>query len=415
MTRHIRFVASAGILALTVTSAFAAPQPPGQAQTPGAHFHVEAGAMPQPYASKAVANQSDTVARPAAATLKLPPGFSASLFASDLAGPRNLLVLPNGDVLAAESKAGKITLLRDSKGNGHADVTATFADGLTLPYGLAFHDGAIYVADVDGIYRYDWAPGAEKAGQRTQITKAGILGAHDDHWTRNIAFAPDGTLYLAEGSLENVGIDPPPHAAISVVEKDGALTPFATGLRNPVGLHFYPGTNTLYAAVNERDMLGNELVPDYFTHVEKGAFYGWPYAYIGHHPDPQFGSKAPDMVQKAVVPDVLFQSHSAPLGFVFYEGKQFPAAFQGDAFVAFHGSWNRAEPTGYKVVRVHFENGKPVNGYENFATGFWQSGNDPAQVIGRPAGLAVAKDGSLLIADDAGKAVWRVHYDGTGK
>lgn len=402
----------ATILGLALSGAAAAQTLPPDPQAPGAHFLFRARDLAKPYATKAVANSARTVPRPANATLRLPAGFAASLFAEDLSGPRNLLVLPNGDVLAAESRAGTITLLRDSNGDGKADKITTFASDLKRPFGLAYHDGAIYVGDVLGIWKFAYTAGALRAGARTRITKDGALGAWDDHWTRNIVFGPKGRLFLAEGSTQNVGIDPAPHAAISIVRADGTLTPYATGLRNPVGLHFYPQTEDLYTAVNERDMLGNHLVPDYFTRVRKGEFFGWPYAYIGSHPDPKFGSRRPDLVKTTTVPDVLLQSHSAPLGFVFYTGKQFPAKYRGDAFVALHGSWNAKTPTGYKVVRIKFAGERPAPGYENFATGWWRKGTDPAEVIGRPTALAVARDGSLLIADDAGRAIWRVRYTG---
>ncbi len=411
-TKAAMALAIAGLGLGWATTAPAAPQDP---QAPGARFQISPKDLPKPYASKGVANRSDTIARPAGAALKLPRGFTAALFASGMAGPRNLLVLPNGDVLAAESYAGKITLLRDANGDGKADKAVTFADGFERPYGMALHNGALYVGDVHGIWKLAYTAGADKAGPRTRVTKDGALGSWDDHWTRNIAFNSKGQLFLAEGSTQNIGIDPAPHAAISTVNPDGTLTPFATGLRNPVGMHFYPGTDDLYVAVNERDMLGTDLPPDYFTRVQQGEFFGWPYAYIGPHPDPNFGSKRPDLVKTTKTPDVLFRSHSAPLGMVFYEGSQFPAEYKGDAFVALHGSWNAAKPTGYKVVRIKFAGKRPEAGYENFVTGWWQSGNDPAKVWGRPAGLAVAKDGSLLIADDAGKAIWRVRYAGTAK
>ena len=385
---------------------------PKDSQVPGARFEIRPADMPKPYATQGVANLSRTVPRPNDAHLRVPTGFRSALFASGLAGPRSLAVAPNGDVLAAESYAGEITLLRDTNDDGKADIVATFADGFDRPFGLAFHDGALYVGDVRGIWKLDYKPGALKAGKRVRITKDGALDGWRGHWTRNIAFGPDGTLYLAEGSTGNVGIDPLPHAAVSIVKKDGTLAPFAAGLRNPVGLHFYPGTNDLYVTVNERDMLGTDLPPDYFTRVQKGDFFGWPYAYIGAHPDPDFGARRPDLVAKTKVPDVLFQPHSAPLGFVFYEGSQFPAEYKGDAFVALHGSWNAATPTGYKIVRIRFANGRPQKAYENFVTGWWRSGNHPAEVWGRPTGLAVAGDGSLLIADDAGKAIWRVRYAG---
>lgn len=382
-------------------------------QAPGTHFQYSPADLARPHATEGVANVSMTIPRPANATLRVPAGFAASLFASDLVGPRNLLVLPNGDVLAAESHAGTITILRDGNGDGKADTATAFADGFERPYGLALQDGALYVGDVHGIWKLAYQEGTTQAGKRERVTKEGVLGEWSDHWTRNIVFDSKGRLFLAEGGTENVGEDPPPHAAISIVNADGSLAPFAAGLRNPVGIHFYPGTDDLYAVVNERDMLGDELVPDYFTRVKKGDFLGWPYAYIGAHPDPDYGSKRPDLVAKTKTPDVLFHSHSAPLGFVFYDADQFPAEYRGDAFVALHGSWNAATPTGYKIVRIRFKNGRPEPGYENFVTGWWRSGNDPAEVWGRPTGLAVAKDGSLLIADDAGKAIWRVRYMGT--
>jgi glucose/arabinose dehydrogenase len=387
----------------------------GNPQAPGAHFRIRPNDLPKPYATRGVGNVSRTVARPADATLRVPTGFAVALFATGLSGPRNLLVLANGDVLAAESYAGRITLLRDTNGDGKADTVGTFADGFKRPYGMAFHDGALYVGDVKGIWRLAYTAGALKAGTRKRITKPGVLGGWSDHWTRNIAFGPKGRLFLAEGSTQNVGIDPAPHAAVSIVKPDGTLAPFAGGLRNPVGLAVRPGSHALYTVVNERDMLGTNLPPDYFTRVRNGDFFGWPYAYIGPHPDPQFGAKRPDLVARAKTPDVLFQPHSAPLGLVFYDGDQFPAEYKGDAFVALHGSWNAAPPTGYKVVRIRFQNGRPEAGYENFVTGWWRPRTDPAQVWGRPAGLAVARDGSLLIADDAGKAIWRVRYIGPKK
>ena len=196
------------------------------------------------------------------------------------------------------------------------------------------------------------------------------------------------------------------------IDATGHLSTFVSGTRNPVGLVLKPGTNDLYITVNERDGYGDSLVPDYFTRISQGDFFGWPYAYSGPHADPTYGPKRPDLVAKTKVADVLFQSHSAPLGIAFYDGKQFPAEYSGDAFVALHGSWNSGKPTGYKVVRVKFANGHPTGEYQNFVTGFWDGSSSPAKVWGRPVGLLVTKDGSLLISDDAGKALWRVTYTG---
>jgi glucose/arabinose dehydrogenase len=210
-----------------------------------------------------------------------------------------------------------------------------------------------------------------------------------------------------------VAEEEPPRATIRVFAADGSGgRTFASGLRNPVGIAIRPGSDELWAVVNERDGLGDGLVPDYLARVREGAFHGWPYAYAGPNPDPDFGAKRPDLVAATVVPDVLFESHSAPLGLVFYEGAQFPDEYRGDAFVALHGSWNRSRPTGYKVVRVPFEDGRPVGGYENFAVGFWIEGEETARVWGRPAGLALGGDGSLLVADDAGGTVWRIRWVG---
>ncbi len=284
-----------------------------------------------------------------------------------------------------------------------------------MPHGLALHGGFLYVADLNGVWRYAWRPGQEHASDRGQrITPRGAFGdSGGSHWTRNIAIAPDGKrFYVAIGSEGNLEVDPEPRATIMQFNIDGSGgRVFARGLRNPVGIAFQPGTGALYTTVNERDGLGDGLVPDYLTAVTEGAFYGWPYAYIGPHPQPGYGGRRPDLVRQTVVPDVLFQSHSAPMALLFAKGGQFPADWQDDAFVAFRGSWNAAVPTGYKVVRVPFEKGRPLGWYEDFVTGFRL---DPpgrqatAQVWGRPVGLALAKDGSLLIAVDVDNSIWRI-------
>jgi len=378
------------------------------ADQPGTHFEVSPKDMPAPYATLAVENSSHIVPRPAGALPQVPKGFAVSVFATNLSNPRWMAVAPNGDVFLAEPNAGKITLLR----GGATTMATTFATGFNKPHGLAFHDGALYVGDIDAVWKLAYSDGALAAGARTRVTSQHDLGI-GGHFTRDIAFAPDGTLYLAIGSNENIAdVDPAFRAAVNTVNPNGTLSQFATGIRNPVGIAFNPTTGEAWVSVNERDGLGDGLVPDYLTHVEKGAFYGWPYGYIGAHPDPTYGKKRPDLVAKTTTPDLLFQSHSAPTGLVFYEGDQFPAQYKGYAFVSLHGSWNSSKPTGYKVVRVHFANGKPVGGYDNFVTGFRVDDSNPAQVWGRPAGLAIAKDGSLLIADDAGKTVWMVRWTG---
>jgi glucose/arabinose dehydrogenase len=362
--------------------------------------------MPKPYQTPAVANSSVMIARPKNVAPEAPKGFSVAPFATGLTNARFMALAPNGDVFISEPDVDRVAIVRDGK-------AYPFATGFARPHGLAFHAGALYVGDTLAVWRVAYEDGALKAGARTRVTKDGF-GSAGGHSTRDIAFGPDGTLYLAIGSANNIAEESAPRATVQKVSADGHLSTFAGGLRNPVGIAFCPGTNDLYVTVNERDGLGDGLVPDYFTRVRQGDFFGWPYAYIGQHPDPDYGAKRPDLVAKTKVPDVLFQPHSAPLGLVFYEGDQFPADYRGDAFVALHGSWNSGKPTGYKVVRIKFANGRPTGGYEDFLTGFWDGNSSPAQVWGRPAGLVVAKDGSLLVADDGGKTIWRVRYVGSG-
>ena len=351
--------------------------------------------------------------RPADAALRVPAGFRATLFAEGLRDARWLAVAPNGDVFLAEPSPGIVTLLRDEDGSGRATKRATFAAGFEAPHGIAFRPGFIYIADTRAVWRIPYADGDDTAhGAPQQVTPAGALGDGGGHWTRNIAFAPDGRhFYVAIGSSSNLAEDPAPRATVRVFNADGSGgRTFASGLRNPVGIAFEPGTSDLFVVVNERDGLGDGLVPDYLTHLQDGGFYGWPYSYLGQHPQPRFAERRPDLVGRAIVPDLLFRAHSAPLGLAFYTGTQFPPEYRGDAFVALHGSWNSGKPTGYMVARVPFRDGRPAGYYETFASGFWVAGDDRAEVWGRPVGLAIAKDGSLLIADDVGNTVWRVSH-----
>jgi glucose/arabinose dehydrogenase len=397
-----------GALPLAMQGAGAADLPD---QAPGQRIHIDPARLPAPYATQAVDNTADLVARPSPPPFRLPPGFSVNAFADGLDNPRWMAVAPNGDVFLAMPSLGQVLLLRDERGDGRADLRTVFAAGLHRPHGLAVLGGYLYIGATDGLWRVALGEGNLAASQPERVTLRGAFGAGVLHWTRNVAFAPDGKrFFIAIGSESNIGEDPLPHASVQSFAADGSdQKTFASGLRNPVGIAFYPGTNDLYTVVNERDGLGDGLVPDFLTRLQEGGFYGWPYAYIGHHPQPDFPSR-PAMVAKTLMPDLLFQAHSAPLGLVFYEGSMFPAEYKGDAFVALHGSWNSAEPTGYKIVRVPFKDGRPQGYYENFLTGFWLGGTSPAQVWGRPAGLAVAADGSLLVADDAGGVVWRVSY-----
>jgi glucose/arabinose dehydrogenase len=382
------------------------------ADVPGQRFSISPASLAKPYATPATDNDSKATARPSGTLPKAPDGFSVSVFADGLPHARWMTVAPNGDVFLAQPDAGKVVVLRPSPDGSHAARVSVFASGFNRPHGLALHDGALYVADVKSLWRLRYSVGALAAsGKRVHVADTTpALGP--GHFTRDIVFDSKGTLYLAIGSRNNVSEEPQPYASVQIVNANGSLSTFASGLRNPVGIAFNPGTDDLYVTVNERDGLGDDLPPDYLTRVQKGDFFGWPYAYIGHHADPDYGKKRPDLVAKTKAPDVLFHAHSAPLGLVFYDGNQFPAEYKGNAFVSLHGSWNDAHPTGYKVVRVRFSNGRPENAYENFLTGFWDGTSSPARVWGRPVGLVVARDGSLLVADDVGGTIWRVVYKG---
>lgn len=406
----MRSIGLAVLSVLLSSEAFAA-----LGEKPGDKFSIKPEDLPKPYATDAVDNSSQSVPRPANATLQVPDGFKVNVFASNLKGPRYIAIAPNGDVFVTQSYRGNVITLPDKNGDGIADKNTVFADGFAKPHGMVFADGALFVADTKAVYRVPYADTDTKAQARKAITPDGAIGDDRGHWTRNLAVSADGkSLFVAIGSRGNVGEEAAPRATIQTVPiSGGAPATFASGLRNPIGIALYPGTSDLYTVVNERDGLGDGLVPDYFTRVQKDEFFGWPYAYSGTNPDPDYGAKKPDLVAKTKRPDVLFQSHSAPIGIAFYMAKQFPARYQGGAFVTMHGSWNSGAPTGYKIVFVPFANKRPAaNAYENFATGFWSEGADRASVWGRPAGIAVARDGSLLIADDTGGAIWRISYAG---
>jgi glucose/arabinose dehydrogenase len=365
---------------------------------PGDRFFVDPNSLPAPHATPSRANPAQVVPRPPHATLNVPPGWRATLFAERLDHPRNLLVLPDGSLLVAEQHADKLTRLVDSDGDGHADRRSTFAEGLAEPFGLAVHGDSIWVADTRRVWRLPWQAGMETAERREPVTETGALGDDSGHSTRSLAIAPDGRhFYVGIGSRANLAEEDAPRATIQEFAVDGGhQRTFAAGLRNPVGMAFRPGSDELWTVVNERDGLGDELAPDYLTRVAEGGLYGWPYAYLGPHPQPDFAERAPDKVRATRVPDLLFRSHSAPLGLAFVDG---------DAYVGLHGSWNRSTPIGYMVARVPFKDGKPQGFYEVFATGFTVA---PGKVWGRPVGVAASPDGSLYVADDAGKTVWKI-------
>jgi glucose/arabinose dehydrogenase len=379
------------------------------------HYDIRPESLPAPDMRESVNNPPRIVARPAGAKLYAPPDFYVDTFAEgDFREPRAMALAPNGDVFLVDSSAGIVYVLRDTNGDGKADQRFVFARNLELPYGIAFHENYLYIANTNSVVRFPYKKGqTQAAGAPEKIIDLPGRG-YNQHWTRTIVFSPDGKkLYVSVGSETNDSVEAEPmRAAITEFNPDGTgKRIFATGLRNAVGMAFNPTTKTLWATINERDGLGNNLPPDYFTSVQDGGFYGWPYCYIGKNIDPRHRGERPDLVPRAIVPDVLFTAHSAALDVVFYQGAMFPREYQGDAFVAMHGSWNRMPRTGYKVVRVHFQNGKPVGGYDDFVVG-WLPDEQSREVWGRPVGLLVLKDGSLLISDDGGKKIWRVSYIG---
>ena len=373
------------------------------------HHEIHIEQLPKPFATPSAGNPPHVGSQPDNATLHLRPGFRISLFAEKLDDPRAMLLAPNGDVIVSEPGAGKITILRDSNHDGVAEQRFTFASGLDNPYGLAFHEHWLYVGNEGAVVRFPFETGQTSANATPQQIAPLPSGGHS---TRGVLFNRTGTkMYVSVGSHSNVSSgEAPGRAAILELNPDGSgKRIFASGLRNPVGMAWEPVTGALWTAVNERDGLGDELVPDYATSVQPGAFYGWPYAYLGAHEDPRRAGERPDLVKKTIPPSVPIQAHSAPLGIAFYQGSMFPAEYRGRAFVALHGSWNRAKRTGYKVISIPFKNGRPTGGYDDFVAG-WMTDESSRTVWGRPVGLLVLADGSLLISDDGGGKVWRVTY-----
>lgn len=379
-----------------------------------ATYSVDPAKLPSPFHTESARRSSKVIPQPENAKLTVPKGFTVSVFAEGgFSYPRWMALAPNGDVFVADSRANSVIVLRDTNNDGIADRRFIFTNKLAQPFGMAFHKEWFYVANTDSIVRFAYKAGQTEAlGDPEKIVEL-TPGGYNQHWTRNILFSKDGKrMFVSIGSATNVSVEADPkRAAISVYDPDGKNHRiYAAGLRNPIGLAWNPKTGELWTAVNERDGLGDDLVPDYATSVKEGGFYGWPYSYIGQHEDPRRKGEDPELVKKAKVPDVLFTSHVAALGIQFYTGKSFPKEYQGDAFVAMHGSWNRQKLSGYKVVRIRFKNGKLIgNSFEDFVTG-WLPDENSNEVWGRPVGLLVNSDGSLLITDDGGKKIWRVSY-----
>jgi glucose/arabinose dehydrogenase len=390
-------------------------------ERPGNRYTIKASDLPKPYATDSAPNQSKVVPRPADAWPKVPSGFKIDQALTGLDEPRTIVTAPNGDLFVAESGPGRIRVLRGFGADGKVVTNEVFAADLTMPYGIAFYPPGpnpqyVYIGDTNSIVRFPYKNGDLKASGPSQVVVASIPGGAKyggGHWTRSLAFSNDGKkLYVGVGSRANVADDDGEKNRADVLEfnPDGSgQRIYATGIRNASGLAMHPQTGQLWVAVNERDALGDDLVPDYVTHVQDGGFYGWPWYYTGANQDPRFAGKHPELKEKVIVPDVLLQSHSAPLNLAFYEGKQFPAEYRGEIFATSHGSWNRAHRTGYKVVRLYAPNGKATGEYEDFVTGFVV---DDANVWGRPVGVTVAGDGALVFTDDASNSIWRVTYTG---
>ena len=366
--------------------------------------------LPEPFATPSVRNTAQVVTKPDSAQLEAPAGFSVSVYADNLQGPRTMLYAPNGDLFVAQSRAGSVIVLRDTNNDGEPDARTVYAQGLNGVFGMAFHDGYLYLGRTDSIVRYKYKDGDTQAQGTPEKLVDLPTGGHS---TRNIAFSRDGKkMYVAVGSASNKSDgEEPRRAAVNEYNPDGTgQRVFASGLRNPVALTLQPGTDTIWVSVNERDTLGDDLVPDYITSVKDGGFYGWPYSYIGSNYDPEHRDKRPDLVQRAIVPDVLLPAHAAAVGLTFYTGTQFPQRYQNGAFVGLHGSWNRSKLSGYRIAFVPFQNGKPSGPVEDFLTGWIIADGTPGSTWGRPVSPFVAKDGSLLVSDDGGNKIWRVRY-----
>jgi glucose/arabinose dehydrogenase/cytochrome c2 len=426
------------------------PQDPGawENAAPGVPHHITVADLPAPYATKSVGNGPHGVRQPDGANVSVPPGFTAKIFATGLSNPRYLRAAPNGDIFVAETGASRIHILRAADGADAPTVDQVFAegDGLDHPFGLAFYPPGssdpqwLYVANNNAIVRIPYHNGDLTASAAPQVVVPKLYDGSGGHSTRDIAFSPDGKrMFISVGSGSNVSqggdaLSPDAlkaweadhglgatwgsetnRADILVTDPEGKapLHTFATGIRNGVGIAVNPTTGDLWTSVNERDGLGDDLVPDYITRVKEGGYYGWPWYYMGNTEDPRWKNARPDLAGKAIVPDVLLQSHSASLEMCFYTASNgpsaFPAEYDGEAFAAEHGSWNRSNRTGYKVIRVRIKDGVPTGEYDDFLTGFVV---DNGHVWGRPVGVIEAHDGSLLMSEDANNTIWRISYGG---
>jgi glucose/arabinose dehydrogenase/cytochrome c2 len=409
---------------------------------PGRMHRISVASLPAAFATDSSRNRPSVVPKPANAALVLPSGFHIDTFATGLQGPRKMLLAPNGDIFVTETSGGRVSVLHPAPDGSRATSREVYTEGLKEPFGLAFYPNAqnpqwLYIAETNRVIRYAFHVGDVKPRDEVQIVVP-QLPSGSGHSTRDIAFSPDGMqMFVSVGSGSNVAETMPKkkpgeiksweaehglgaawgletdRAAVLIFDAaaPAASSLYATGIRNCVSLTQQPDTGALWCTTNERDALGDDLVPDYSTRVRRGSFYGWPWYYLGSNADPRLKGDRPDLAGKVSVPDVLYQSHSAALSMTFYSastgGSAFPAAYAGDAFVAFHGSWNRSLRTGYKLVRVHMKQGQPTGDYEDFLTGFIVDNNS---VWGRPVATAELKDGSLLMSEDGGNVIFRISY-----
>ncbi len=388
---------------------------------PGVFRKITVADLPAPFATVSSTNRAQLIDRPADAWPQAPPNFKVDLYATGLNLPRAIRTAPNGDFFLAESQSGEIKVFRGLTRDGKPEEVSVFATGLQRPYGIAFYPPGpapqwVYIGNTNSVVRFSYKNGDLKASGPAQVLIA-ELPAGGGHWTRDLAFSLDGRkLFVAVGSASNVD-DTDSHpgefhrANILEYSPEGQfVSVYASGIRNPGGgLAVNPQTGELWCSTNERDALGDNLVPDYVTHVQEGGFYGWPWYYLGGHQDPRHEGKHPELKSKVLVPDVLLQAHNASLQLAFYQGAQFPAEYRGDLFVSQHGSWNKSTRTGYEVIRIPLQNGRASGEYEDFLTGFVTS---DGKVWGRPVGAAISKDGSLFVTDDGSKSIWRVSYTG---
>ena len=411
---------------------------------PGVKHHITVADLPAPFATKSSGNGPRVVRQPDGAALSVPAGFTVRLFASGFSNPRTIRVAPNGDIFMAETSANRIRVMRAADGAEAPSEKQVFAEGLDQPFGIAFYPPGndpqwIYVANNNSVVRFAYHNGDLRAGGEAQVIVPRLSDNHGGHSTRDVAFSLDGKrMFISVGSGSNVATvmskknpdeirqweeehgrgaawdDETNRADILVTDPEGRapLHPFATGIRNGVGIAVNPDTGDLWSSTNERDGLGDDLVPDYLTRVKEGGFYGWPWYYMGKLEDPRHAGERPDLAGQAIVPDVLLQAHSASLEMTFYTATNgvaaFPAGYRGDIFAAEHGSWNRSSRTGYKVVRARLNHGVPTGEYDDFLTGFVV---DDRSVWGRPVGVAVAHDGALLVSEDGNGTVWRIAPD----